>query len=211
MPFVIVLVGSGDVGRTVLAQALLRRELDRLWLKSAGGVELRTAGVTAVAGTPPSPHLETVAGRRGLAVDDHRAEPMTGAVAGSADLLLTMTRAQLAQLVLQYPDVRSRAFSLVEFAVLLHDAVGGRRRAPVGHGERFEAKLRQVTRVVAARRRVVPPPAEESGWDLFDPYAYSLDVYESVAAVVEDVVRTLTGDVARITGGRPSAATSRTA
>ena len=126
MPFTIVLVGAGNVARTVLAKAVLDRELHRHWPASADDVLVLTAGVDALDGMPSAPHLGTVAADRGLPVDDHQATSLTRSLAESGDLLLTMTRKQRAQVVLQHPQTRSRTFSLVELAALLHDGAGRR-------------------------------------------------------------------------------------
>ena len=85
-----------------------------------------------------------------------------------------------AQIVLQYPALRTRTFSLLEMTTLLDNALQVRRRQAIGRGERLEAKLRLVVPAAAARQRAVPAPADERQWDLFDPYAYSLDIYEKV-------------------------------
>ena len=202
MPFTIVLVGAGNVARTVLAKAVLDRELHRRWPGSADDVLVLTAGVDALDGMPSGPHLETVAAGHGLPVDDHQATSLTRALADSADLLLTMTRKQRAQIVLQHPQARARTFSLVEFAALLHDAAADGPRTSIMPGEHLEARLRRIVPIAAARSLVVGAPTDEGKWDLVDPYACGLDVYESMACAVEDVVRTLVGDVAQVTGRR---------
>jgi protein-tyrosine phosphatase len=206
MSFTLVFVGAGNVGRTVLAEALLTRELYRYLPGSADRVVVRTAGVDALDGMPPSPHLVAVAARRGLTVQEHRATAMTREIAESADLLLTMTRRQRAQLVLQHPALRARTFSLVEFAVLLHCAAGLPYRPTRGPGQAIDATLRALVPVVAAQARFVPPPAEDGGWDLPDPYAQDLDVHERVAAQVEDVVHAVVADTGRLL--RSAAATA---
>jgi protein-tyrosine phosphatase len=210
MSFTIVFVGSGNVGRTPLVAAQLTRELRRVWPRSADEVVITSAGVDAVEGMPIAPHLETVAARRGLEVDDHRATAFTRATADTADLVLTMSRKQRAQLVLQYPHLRSRTFALLEFLALAENAAAVRRRHPIGRGDRLEAKLRLVVSAVAARQRVLAPPADERQWDVFDPYAYSLDLYETVAEALDGVARALVADVAVMTGARAGSA-SRTA
>jgi hypothetical protein len=57
----------------------------------------------------------------------------------------------------------------------------------------------------------VPVPADERQWDLFDPYAYSLDIYETVGATVEAATHVLVGNIAVLTGTRSAAGASRSA
>lgn len=211
MTFTILFVGSANVGRSPLAAALTIRELRRIWPRSADEVVAISAGVDAIDGMPLPPHLETVAERRGLELADHRAQAMTRATGDRADLVLTMTRKQRAQIVLQYPALRTRTFSLLEMTALLDNALQVRRRQAIGRGERLEAKLRQVVPAAAARQRAVPAPADERQWDLFDPYAYSLDIYEKVAETIDMATHTLVGEVAVLTGTRSVAGASRTA
>jgi protein-tyrosine phosphatase len=211
MTFTILFVGSGNVGRSVFAAAQTARDLRRIWPRSADEVVVTSAGVDAIEGMPIAPHLETVAERRGFDLTGHTAQPFTPRHAEAADLVLTMTRKQRAQIVLQYPNLRTRTFALLEFLALLQNAAEVRRRQPIGRGDRLEAKLRLVVAAVAARHRVVPTPQDERQWDLFDPYAYSLDIYETVAAALEAASHALVSDIAILTGARGGGRASRTA
>ena len=205
MSFTLVLVGSGDVGRTVLVRAVLDRELARLLPGSAHQVVVRTAGVDALDGMPPSPVLVAAAARRGLDVAAHRATGMTRELAESADLLLTMSRRQRAQLVLQHPRLRARTFSLAEFARLLRGAAGVPPRPALSTAGWLETALRAVVPVAAEQARHVPP-AEDGRWDLTDPYAQPADVHDRVLDEVEDVVHGLVTEVARLLGSPATSA-----
>jgi protein-tyrosine phosphatase len=170
-----------------------------------------SAGVDAIEGMPAAPHLETVAARRDFDLTDHRAQPFTRELADRADLVLTMSRKQRALIVLQYPHLRTRTFALLEFLALLQSAVEVRRRQPIGRGDRLEAKLRLVVAAAAARHRVLTAPQDERQWDVFDPYAYSLDIYETVATALEAASHSLVSDIAILTGTRSGSRASRSA
>ena len=211
MTFTILFVGSRDVGRGPLAAALTARELRRIWPRSADEVAVLSAGIDAAAWmTVPIP-LETVAERRGLDLSAHRATGMSAALAERADLVLTMTRGQRAQLVLQHPALRTRTFALIELTSLLQDAITAPRRQTIGRGERLETKLRLVVTAAAARQRSAKAPADEHQWDVFDPYGYSLDIHETVAAMLDAATHALVGEVAVLTGTRAAVGASRTA
>ncbi len=205
MSFTVVLVGAGDVGRTALVKAVLDRELARLLPGSAHQVVVTTAGVDALEGMPPSPLLVAAASRHGLDVAAHRATAMTRGIAESADLLLTMSRRQRAQLVLQHPGLRSRTFSLVELAVLLRSAGGVPPRPALSDAGWLESTLRALVPVAAEQTRHVPP-AEDGRWDVTDPYAQGADVHDRVVDEVEDVVRALIDEVGHLLGSRATTA-----
>ena len=211
MTFTILFVGSRNVGRSPLAAALTARELRRIWPRSADEVAVLSAGVDAAEWMPVPIPVETVAERRGLELGGHRATGMSAALAERADLVLTMTRRQRAQLVLQYP-VAPGPHLLADRADL---AAAGRDRvaapADVGRGERLEAKLRLVVTVAAARQRAAQAPADERQWDVFDPYGYSLDIHETVAATLDAATHALVGGIAVLTGTRAAVGASRTA
>lgn len=209
MTFTILFVGSADVGRGPLAAALTARELRRIWPRSADEVLVTSAGVDAIDGMPLPLHAETVAERRGLDLGDHRSTRMSRTLAERADLVLTMSRKQRAQIVLQHPALRARTFGLLELTALLGEALDGRRRQPIGRGERLEARLRLV--VAAARQRTAPPVPDERMWDVFDPYAYSLDIYETVAETLDGATHALVHRIAVLTGTRSASSASRSA
>ncbi len=211
MTFTILFVGSRDLGRSPLAAALTARELRRIWPRSADEVAVLSAGVDAAEWMPVPIPVETVAERRGLELGGHRATGMSTALAERADLVLTMTRRQRAQLVLQYPVLRARTFSLIELTSLLQGAIASPRRQTVGRGERLEARLRLVVTVAATRRRAAQAPADERQWDVFDPYGYSLDIHETVAATLDSATHALVGGIAVLTGTRAAVGASRTA
>lgn len=211
MTFTMLFVGAGNIGRSVLASAQTARELHRIWPRSADEVVTVSAGVDAIDGMPVPTNLETVADRRGFDLADHRATPLVREHADAADLVLTMTRTQRARTVLQFPHLRTRTFTLLEFIALLENAAEARRRAPIGRGDRLETKLRLVVTTAAARHRALRGTTDEQQWDLFDPYAYSLDIYETVAAAIESATHALVSDVAVLTGARTAGTASRTA
>ncbi|HEY8319576.1 MAG TPA: hypothetical protein VIG76_12165 [Amnibacterium sp.] len=210
MTFTILFVGSRNVGRSPLAAALTARELRRIWPRSADEVAVLSAGVDAAVWMSVPIPLETVAERRGLDLGAHRATGMSDGLAERADLVLTMTRAQRAQLVLQYPALRARTFSLIELTSLLQDAIAAPRRQTIGRGERLETKLRLVVTAAATRQRAAKAPADDQ-WDVFDPYAYSLDIHETVAAMLDAATHALVGEIAVLTGTRAAVGASRTA
>jgi protein-tyrosine-phosphatase len=85
----VLLVCTGNICRSPLAEALLKRELG---LRGADGVKVSSAGTGAWEGAPASEGAYLVALEHGLDLSDHRAELLTRDVVSSSDLILTMAR-----------------------------------------------------------------------------------------------------------------------
>jgi len=100
----VLVVCSGNICRSPLAAAMLRRELAAAWgvtepeLARLGWI-VESAGTFAMPGSPASEHSETAAREVGLDLRQHRARSVQQATAGAApDLVLGMGRNHLAAL-----------------------------------------------------------------------------------------------------------------
>lgn len=87
-PFRIVFVCTGNTCRSPLAEALARRELER---RGWGGVQVLSAGTSAMRGVPVSEGSRRVAEEVGLDLSGHRSRPLDADAVARADLLLTMS------------------------------------------------------------------------------------------------------------------------
>jgi protein-tyrosine-phosphatase len=85
----VLLVCTGNICRSPLAEALLRRELDQ---RGADGIEVSSAGTGAWEGAPASEGAYLVALEHGLDLSSHRAQLLTRDVVQASDLILTMAR-----------------------------------------------------------------------------------------------------------------------
>src|SRR5712675_2452951 len=83
----ILFVCSGNTCRSPLAEAIAREVLPgRLDFE----VEIASAGTSALAGSPASPHSIAVAERHGLDLSAHRSRMLTRDLVHEADLIVTM-------------------------------------------------------------------------------------------------------------------------
>jgi protein-tyrosine-phosphatase len=85
----VVLVCTGNICRSPLAEALLRAALKE---RGVEGVDVSSAGTGAWDGAPASEGAYLVGLERGLDLSGHRARLLTREVVEQADLILTMAR-----------------------------------------------------------------------------------------------------------------------
>ena len=92
--FRLLFVCSGNTCRSPLAGALAERELKGLGWR----VEVRTAGVSALSGTPASSGSLGAAERHGLDLTGHRSREVDAPLIDWADLILVMSPSHLVRL-----------------------------------------------------------------------------------------------------------------
>lgn len=92
--FRLLFVCSGNTCRSPLARAIAARELNALGWQ----VEVRSAGVNALSGTPASSGSLEAARRHGLDLSTHRSREVDPALIDWADLILVMSPSHLVRL-----------------------------------------------------------------------------------------------------------------
>lgn len=92
--FRLLFVCSGNTCRSPLATALAERELARLGWR----LEVRSAGVSPMTGSPASEGSLRAARRHGLDLSEHRSRPLDPALIDWADLVLVMSPGHLLRL-----------------------------------------------------------------------------------------------------------------
>lgn len=111
-PLAILMVCSGNTCRSPMAEGLLRR----LW-KDIGEpypIHVASAGVSAIPGLPASREAIEVMAKRGVDLSYHRSKALEIEDVKRADLVITMTNAHKAVLVLSYPEFSHKVFTLSE-------------------------------------------------------------------------------------------------
>lgn len=183
-PFSIVLVCTGNICRSPLAEWALARGL-------GDGIRIRlsSGGTGAVAGMTVPPATVQVAHEAGLTPREHAARRLDAATVRTSDLLLAMTREHRAQVARLVPAAARRTFTLREFARLAAppDEVDERELGGIASEE---SRLRHGVLIAAGRRGSVPlVPAEDD--DVVDPYGRPVEVHRRAADQIIPAVETV--------------------
>jgi protein-tyrosine phosphatase len=173
----VLLVCTGNICRSALAERLGRAYLDELLGERAGAVRLVSAGTQAVVGSPMHPHSGLVLNGLGATAGDFRAQQLTEALAGGADLTLTMTRAHRNEVLRRAPRTLARTFTLREAAALL--ALLGEEWEPSGDdvGER----ARSLVKALAAARSQRTTDVDD---DVPDPISGPVEAHEESGELI---------------------------
>ena len=177
MAFTILIVCSGNVCRSPLAELLLREGLAAL-----PGVSVSSAGTIALVGEGMPADGQAVA--RALAVEPgaHRARLLVAEQVRGSGLVLAMAREHRSVVAELHPRAARRAFTLTEFANIARQVedtdFDGVRVLPL---DDVAGRLAAVVDVAASLRGVVEH-LDEGKLDVVDPYRQGRDAYELSAA-----------------------------
>jgi protein-tyrosine phosphatase len=193
--FTVLLVCTGNICRSALAERLGRAFLDEMLGDDAAAIRLVSAGTRAVVDAPMHPDSGLVLGGLGGDAGGHRARQLTDGMATAAELTLTMTRSHQRAVLGLAPRALARTFTLREAADLVRILGDGVHPA----GETFAERARALVGHLAAAR------ARRSGGeddDIRDPMGLPVDVHQEVGeAIAESLLPVLTrlGHLARPT------------
>ena len=171
--FRVLFVCIGNVCRSPLGERLLAHRL------TGSGIEVSSAGVGAMVGSPMNPdaavHLEPY----GATADGFEARQLTGRMVKDSDLVLTATKAIRSRVLEDAPGALRRTFTVLEFAALLDVVDAGLEPA-------------ELVRVAAQERS----RATLEEYDIPDPYGRGEELHavaaQMMATAVERIAKALT-------------------
>lgn len=187
-------VCTGNICRSALAERLGRAYLDDALGENAGAVRLESAGVRAVVDAAMHPDSALVVQGLGGDPAGFRARQFRGHMAGGADLTMTMTRWHRQEVLRGAPRALSRTFTLLEAADLV-TLVGEDAELP---GDSLPERARSLVRAMAAARGRRVSGEQD---DVRDPIGLPAEVHEQVGDVI---AAALIPVLARITALRTS-------
>jgi protein-tyrosine phosphatase len=150
--FRVLLVCTGNICRSALAERLGRAYLDEVLGDDAGAVELSSAGTQAVVGSTMHPDTALVVQGFGGDPATFRARQLVDAFVVDADLILTMTRAHMQDTLQESPRVLSRTFTLREAADLVSSIDEDRSLPGSGLAERARSLVQEMASRRSGRR-----------------------------------------------------------
>lgn len=183
----VLLVCTGNICRSPIAHGLL---LDRSTRSLGGAIHVRSAGTWGRPGYPATPEAVDAATEIGIDIVSHRSTRFTAGLADWADLIVTMTTEQAAEVTEQAPATEAKTFTLKEVVATLGSL------PPVTDEPTRDALLERVAQ--ADRTRAAGDAPAPLDTDVADPLGLSQPAYRAVAneleGLVDDLVRGLMGE-----------------
>jgi len=166
----ILVVCSGNICRSPVAEGLLRRGVQRRF--GAGAPEVTSAGTIGLEGSSATPESVQAASERGVDISMHLARRLTDTMVERADLVVCMAAEHRVEIEGRVPAAADRTFTLKELTRLLEDDAPS---TPQGEGA-LEARA---TAAAAIRARGgASNPYDE---DIVDPLGMPLETYRAIA------------------------------
>jgi protein-tyrosine-phosphatase len=175
--FTVLLVCTGNICRSALAERLGRAYLEQRLGDDAGAIRLVSAGTQAVVGSAMHPDSALALRGYGAEPGDFRARRLTEAIAASADLTLTMTRGHRREALRLAPRGLARTFTLREAADLL-TLVGDE---PGLDGDDLGERARSLVRALAGARSA---RSSDDGDDVPDPINGPPEAHEDAGELI---------------------------
>lgn len=183
---VVLVVCTGNVCRSPLAERALQAALDAATPEGATGVRVVSAGTGALAGEPMTDEAADAVVRAGGDPAGHRARDLVPAQVREAALVLTATRDHRADVVRLVPAAVRRTFTLRE-AGRLAGARGGEVTG-AGPAERLASLA-----AVLMRARGSQLPAEPADDDVLDPFRRGPEAWRVAEAQLAPALDALAG------------------
>jgi protein-tyrosine phosphatase len=177
--FRILLVCTGNICRSPMAEHLLREGLRARLGQAADQFAVASAGTFGLSDRPMEPFaLDTLRDRHGIDGSAFRARALADDMVREADLVLTATRDHRAAAVTLHPRAARKTFTIREFDRLL--SVVDPDSLPIGDPV---LRAHALVRAAAGQRGLVRPdkPGDD---DITDPYRGPLTGYVSCATLL---------------------------
>jgi protein-tyrosine phosphatase len=186
----VLLVCTGNICRSALAERLGRAYLYEVLGDRTGLVRLVSAGTQAVVGSAMHPDSALVLRGFGAEAGDFRAQQLTEALAADADLVLAMTRSHRRDVLRLAPRGLARTFTLREAADLLR-VLGDQQP----EGESFDERARNLVRALADVRSRRAGDGED---DVPDPISGPVEAHEEAGELIAGALLPLLGRIAAL-------------
>lgn len=171
-PFRLLVVCTGNICRSAFAAAYFDAVLgERL---SLGAVSIESAGTDVALGLEMPPPVADAIRSVGGEPAVHVITALEPGAAATADLVVTMTRRQRAEVVRRVPRAARHVVTLKQLARLCEGASSPRPGGAQGDAEEEAAALRRAVDAAIGRRGLTPANGDD---DIADPWMRSDEVY----------------------------------
>jgi protein-tyrosine phosphatase len=191
----VLLVCTGNICRSALAERLGRAFLDEVMGERAGLVQLSSAGTRAVVDSAMHPDSALVLHGLGAEAGNFRARQLADGMAAEADLVLTMTRAHRRDVLHSAPRALARTFTLREAADLLGKITPDASSSGPDFVSRAQALVAEMAAMRAQRRS-----SEDD--DIRDPIGEAIEVHEEVGLAIAEALLSVLGRIAGLDAPR---------
>lgn len=188
-PFTVLLVCTGNICRSALAERLGRAYLAERLGSDAAAVAVHSAGTRAVVSSAMHHDSALVLSGYGAEAGDFRARQLADCMGADADLTLTMTRIHRREVLRAAPRALQRTFTLREAADLVQLIDPDLRPA----GDDLPARARSLVRHLAAARSLRHGGDDD---DVPDPIGQPMSVHEHVGELIVGALLPVLGRIA---------------
>jgi protein-tyrosine phosphatase len=194
-PFTMLIVCTGNICRSPLAEQLLRARFAAVGIPAV----VHSAGTGALVGYEMTPEAASLSQGYGGDPAGHAARQLNADLINGADLILTATRQHRADTVSLVPRALRHTFTLNQFArlVTVAEITGG---SSVVEPVETAKALRAFITEIAATRGFAPPPLRADDDDIIDPYRQSQAIYDQAGQAIDAAATSITAGFARAVG-----------
>jgi protein-tyrosine-phosphatase len=190
-PFTVLLVCTGNICRSALAERLGRAYLEETLRGDASTIRLLSAGTQAVVGSGMHPDSALVLRGFGAEPDGFTAQQLIEGLVTDADLVLTMTRGHRRDVLALAPRALARTYTLREAADLVR-LLGDGVELP---GETLAERARALVKEMAtARSRRESGPDD----DVADPIGRPLEAHQEAGDAIVQALLPLLARIASL-------------
>jgi protein-tyrosine-phosphatase len=176
----ILVVCTGNICRSPIAEGLLRAELDRRF--GDGAPRVSSAGTAGWDGAPATPEGVQAAAELGVDIADHQARRVSGEMMREADLIVCMAADHRDRLTLQLPELEGRTFTLKELVRLLD---------PQPEAQADASPWTMAPRIARAHAMRQVDRADHLDEDIADPLGQPIEAYRAIAWELEQLTERL--------------------
>lgn len=192
--FAILLVCTGNICRSPLAERLLQDGLDST---APGRFRVSSAGTRGWEGELVTEQIRRIAEDRGVSIADFRSTGLSPRDIERADLVLTMERNHRSEVVRMVPEALRRTFTLREFVRILPEIPQEERAQP-------DQRWHSLVAIAPRYRRPAPDPTRAD--DVIDPFGGTNAVYDRMLKQMAPAIDSLIAWESRF-AFRPDSAT----